>query len=203
MATMSIRRDFPVRTFPIRICAGALLAAAIAVLAPARASAEVRVIEAGAQKLTIEARGATVREVLDALHAKRMIEFNTSEALSGTVTGTYSGAPRSVLGRILEGYNHIIQVTESGLRVSIFRAAGTANPMTSVAHATFVAPNAGHAVSHNVDLDEEKVEATAGTRATGAVASPPPASVPAAMMGAPRGRARISSNVDLDEETSR
>src|SRR5262252_10615150 len=100
---------------------GALLGA-IMVATPAQA--EVRIagtIDSG--NLTIEAHNATVREILDALAARQSIEFRSSEALSRPVTGTYSGTPRRVISRILEGYDHVIQSTHARMRINIFGAA--------------------------------------------------------------------------------
>ena len=50
--------------------AAVLLAVAIAIVAPGRAAAEVRIVEARADALVIEVHDATVRDVLDALAAK-------------------------------------------------------------------------------------------------------------------------------------
>jgi hypothetical protein len=187
--------------------ASALLAVAVTLAVPARA--EVRIVESRADALVIETRDATVREVLDALAAKRLIDFRGSEALSRPVSGTYSGPPRRVISRLLDGYDHVIQMTTSGMLVNVFGAAGATRPVVSVARApvAVAVPAAPPKVSNNVDLDEDnaRAAATTGNVPVKPAPSPPPTPligrVPPSLAA---GSARVSTNVDLDEEqTSR
>jgi hypothetical protein len=121
---MAIRRDianrwlyaFALSTMGL-LCAGA---------GPARA--EFHVVVSGPGTLTIEAHDAKVCEILEALSESRTIEFHSSDAMSRVVTGTYTGTLPRVLGRILDGYNHVIQATPSGVRIIVVgdaKSAGT------------------------------------------------------------------------------
>jgi hypothetical protein len=209
MTIMTAQRD--VRRRPVHACA--LLATAIFCAGIVGASAEVRVVDRGSGNVVVEARDATVRQILEALSESRMIQFRGAEALSRTVTGTYSGTLPHVLSRILDRDDHVIQSTPSGIRLSVFGAARSTKT-TAIASAVTVAPTvspSGQKVSTNVDLDEETAQAgTAPARTTKPVAPPayrPAAAsiapVPAVLTGSAQGStaARISTNVDLDEET--
>ncbi len=195
--------------------AAALLGAAILCAVSAQASADVRIVAADSATLVVEARDATVQQVLEALSESRHIEFRTSRALSRVLTGTYKGTLPRVLARILEGYDHVIESDPSGIRLNVLGAAGTARPTAPVAKflprpATTSGPmpvSIGHAVSSNVDQDEENAQ-TGGIPPAKAPPRPivntmPP--IPAGLAGNVRGPAggRVSTNVDLDEETSR
>ena len=144
--------------------AAALLGAAIALALPGYGRAEVRIVEASPQRLVIEAHDADVREILDALTAQRVVDdVHTTDPLSRSLTGTYVGTPARVLSRILDGYDHVIEATKSGLEITIFPPGGTANALMSGARSGSVAI-ARPAVSGNVDLDEEKAAAAASRR---------------------------------------
>lgn len=188
------------------LAAGAVLAAVLALVATGRAAAEVRIVESRADALVIEAKDATVRDVLDALVAKRIIDLHGAEALSSAVSGTYSGPPRRVLSHILAGYDHVIQSTNSGLVVKVFSMTDAAKSTVSAARASVPVRGGPPQVSGNVDLDDEKAQA--GTTATVPAKSAPPtptpliARVPPPLNPTPRAlpTSRISTNVDLDEE---
>jgi hypothetical protein len=196
----------------------ALLGAAILCALPAGAWADVRIIEAGSATLVVEARDATVQQVLEALSESRHFEFRTSQALSRVLTGTYRGPLLRVLARILEGYDNVIETDPSGIRLSVLGAAGTARPAPPVVRflprpATTSGPmpvSIGHAVSSNVDQDEENALTGTVGLSPAKAAAPRPAvnsmpAIPAAVVGNARGPAggRVSTHVDLDDETSR
>jgi hypothetical protein len=189
---------------------GAVLAAVIVCGASAPAAAEVRIVDARADRLVIEAKDATVREVLDALSKSQKLQIETS-ALAGNVTGTYSGPLQRVLLRLLNGYDVVIRSSPAGLKLTVFSAdtkAGGAGPV-----AVYAAP-AHTGVSNNVDAEDEKNE----QRGAAAAPPPPPPQAPVtprrlgapvtpihkpAMAGAPAAsHPKVSSNVDLDEETA-
>jgi hypothetical protein len=202
-----------VRRRSVQVCA--LLAVTVFCASAGSAAAEVRVTDAGAGRLVIEAHDATVRQVLDALSASQAIRVRSSDALSRAVTGTYSGTLPRVLSRILDGYDHVIQSTSSGLRLDVVGVAPTAKSTVPLANAVTVAvtPHPGARISSNVDLDEEAEQtASAGPRTVNAPATPMPhaaapaiRTVAAVMAGGAQRPAgpRISSNVDLDEEMGR
>jgi hypothetical protein len=206
---MAARRDIHHRLARPAILVGAVLCAL-----SLPATADVRILDSGSGRVVVEARDATVEQVLEALSESRNFKFHTSGALTRVLSGTYSGTLPRVLGRILDGYDHVVQSTPSGIRLNVV---GVAQPMPSVskllatptAMSGTVAVNIGHKVSTNVDQDEENAAPAGGPPAKpvmpprpGANSSPP---VPAALSGNARGAAgpRISSNLDLDEETSR
>jgi hypothetical protein len=169
----------------------------------AEAPAEVRISEASGDRLTIAAHDATVRQILDALRAVRPVQIRTSDALTRTVTGTYTGSLPRVLSRILDGYDHVIHTTSAGIELEVFGSATGVRAIASVANSVTVVPNNMRRVSSNVDADEEQ---GVGTRAN-TVNAPTPVipARPVAFTGSVQrpGTPRISGNVDLDEETSR
>jgi hypothetical protein len=191
-----------------RVCALAGAAVLCALSIPAWA--EVRVVEAGPGTLVVEARDATVEQILEALSKSRNFEFHTARALNRVLSGTYSGTLPRVLSRILDGYDHVVRSTPSGIRLSVVGVAGPARP--SVTQFLAAAPtvvsgtvpmNIGNRVSSNVDLDEENAAMAGAVPVKAAppsrsVATPRPP-VPAASTGNTRGPA----GVDPDEETSR
>jgi type II secretory pathway component GspD/PulD (secretin) len=181
--------------FALLLCAG---------LCAAAGRAEVRVSEASGGRLTVVAHDATIRQVLDALGAVRPLRLHTSDALAHTVTGTYSGPLPRVLSRILDGYDHVVHLTATGVELDIVGSArGTHG--APAANTVAVVTNARHAVSGNVDADDEAAQAAAQPRPVRAPAPTAPVR-PAIITGSvqvPDAR-RVSSNVDLDEEqTSR
>src|SRR5262249_15289208 len=183
---------------------GALLGA-IMVAAPTQA--EVRIAEAiDSGNLTIEAHNATVREILDALAARQSIEFRGSEALSRPITGTYSGTPRRVISRILEGYDHVVESTGARIRISVFGAVA-ASPVKAVVSAALAGvPAVPPKVSSNVDLDEEMARAATAPKTAAKAAGTAAESVqhaPTALIARVPATARVSTNVDLDEESLR
>ena len=104
------------------------------------AAAEVRVSESGSGAIMVEAHKATVQEVLDALRGLRAIEFRSTEALSRTITGTYSGTLEHVLARILDGYDRVIRSTSSGLHLDIVGSGSAADKAMPAAAAVVAAP---------------------------------------------------------------
>jgi len=168
----------------------------------ATASAEVRVSDAGGGRLTVEARNASLHEVLDALRAVRPLRLHSKDALTRTVTGTYSGSLPLVLSRILDGYNHVIHQTAEGIELDVVGAATGARATASGASTIVMMPNVARRVSSNVDQDEEAAEAATVRHAAAPAPTPAVPVQPAVLTGSvePAGAPRISSNVDLDEE---
>jgi hypothetical protein len=189
---------------------GALLAAAVLCAAAAPAAAEVRVTDAGGGQLVIEAHDATVQEILDALGQIRTIRFDASEALSRRVTGTYAGPLQRVLSRILDGYDHVIRSTSSGLQIDVVgatksgRVTASGGPTMTVSSAR-VGPRVAPRVSGNVDADEEAPAPPSGPQTVNLASGPRPAAPPAiqpsraGLMGNAL-HPRVSGNVDADEE---
>jgi hypothetical protein len=191
---------------------GALLAAIICAAA-APAAGEVRITDNGGGRLVIEVRDATVQQIVEALGESRPIQLRASQVVLPHVTGTYRGILPQVLSRILDGYDHVIRSTSSGIEIDVVGGARAANITGAVANTVTVSAIArSHAVSSNVDLDEENVRAKHPPVPLTAnmLGAPPPNTTPISPSGATpavnpqRSRApHVSSNVDLDEETSR
>jgi hypothetical protein len=203
----------PMRNDMRRRWAGALVGAVVLGALSVPALAGVRVVEGRAGALVVEARDATVEQVLEALGESQNFIFHTSRALTRVLSGTYSGTLSRVLARVLDGYDHVVESTPSGIRVNIVGVAepGRAAPAGAKIHGTLATmsgtmpANGRLFVSSNVDLDEENAAAAAGIAPVKATAPARPIvnplPVPAALPGS--GGPRISTNVDLDEETSR
>ena len=174
-----------------------------ATLAAAGASAEVRVSEAGDGRLTIEAHDATVRQVLDALGTARPLRLRTSDGLTRTLTGTYTGSLSRVLARILDGYDHVVHSTAAGIQLEVFGPANAARAQALVVNSVTFVPN-HPGVSSNVDLDEERAASPPRAITVNAPAPAAPSRL-VVLTGSVQqpGAPRVSSNVDLDEETSR
>jgi hypothetical protein len=186
---------------------GALIAVVLALVTSA--SAEVRVGESVGGGVVVEAHDATVGQVLAALVASHRIQVRSSDSLSRTITGTYSGKLPHVLSRILDGYNYFIEVSSSGTRLHIVDVAPSDAAAAAFVAAVPMMANGSRPVSSNVDLDEERAAETA---AGPSAKAPPPLPqrapttpypvVPTRTAGGPAST-RVSTNVDLDEETSR
>lgn len=176
---------------------GMLIACALILVSAARAQAEVRITATEGDAVTIEARDATLRDVLDALAKAHKLDFSSSDPLSRRVAGTYSGSLQRVLLRLLYGYNVVMRVSPSGTKLTVVGlSSATQVPAPSVAFARPVGP------SSNVDADDEKALERAGVipRRPSAAA---PAAAPARSASHPvPSRPAVSSNVDLDEERS-
>jgi hypothetical protein len=69
----------------------------------------------------IEARDVSVQEVLDALQAKFVLRYRTSDVLDTRMTGTFNGPLRRVAARILDGYDFAMKITPQGIDVLVLR----------------------------------------------------------------------------------
>ena len=121
------RGRFAKTTFRRRLalCARVLLAAVlIALILPHSARAEVRV-SGTAEAVRIEARDATVADVLAALNAGLGLQFRSSAPLERRVSGTFAGSLRRVLARVLEGYDFVLKERAGTPEVVIVGAAKT------------------------------------------------------------------------------
>jgi hypothetical protein len=100
----------------------ALAVALCAGLAPPPATAEVQV-SGSVAALKLEAKNASLDEVLAALRRSYKFDYRSAQALGGSVSGTYSGSLQAVVTRLLEERNFVIHTTSSGVAVSIFTSA--------------------------------------------------------------------------------
>src|SRR3977135_4107531 len=125
--SMAVRSDVRHRLGP----AGPWVAPAILCALSVPAWAEVRVVESGPGTLVIEAREATVEQVLEAPSESRNFECHTSGAVTRVLSGTYTGTLPRVLARVLDGYDHVVQSTPTGIRLSVLGAAGAPRPLVA------------------------------------------------------------------------
>ena len=85
--------------------------------------AEVRV-SGPAGDVRIEAHDATVAEILTALGERFALRYRGTTAGDG-VTATFEGPLRRVVGRVLDGYNYVIEPRGEGLEVLVLGAASS------------------------------------------------------------------------------
>jgi uncharacterized protein (DUF2342 family) len=95
--------------------------------APALAATEVH-----GQKddLQIDAKNASIREILDALAAKYSLTYKLPPNINRVITGRYTGALSQILRRVLDGNDFIIKASEDGVEVVVF---GMSQPTAIVA----------------------------------------------------------------------
>jgi hypothetical protein len=65
----------------------------------------------------IEARQASIDEVLRALQTSFKLRYSASGAIGGLISGTYSGSLPSVIARILDGHNYVMHGSADDLQV--------------------------------------------------------------------------------------
>jgi hypothetical protein len=101
----------------------------------------------------IEAKDATLREVLDALHANFKLGYRTNDGLDTRMTGTFNGPLQQVAARVLNGYDFVMKITPQGIDILILRQneAGGAVVVAS-ARATKSPPQTTTAVEANRKL---------------------------------------------------
>jgi len=91
------------------------------------ANAEVRVSGA-VDALTIQARTATLEQVLQALRDAFKLQYRGTIASNDIITGSYSGSLPKVVARLLESQNqsYVLHGSADGLQVVIFATSGAA-----------------------------------------------------------------------------
>ena len=67
----------------------------------------------------VEARQASIDEVLRALQTSFKLQYSASGAIGGMISGTYSGSLPSVIARILDGHNYVMHGSANGLQVEV------------------------------------------------------------------------------------
>jgi hypothetical protein len=84
----------------------------------------------------VEARQASVDEVLRALQTSFKLEYSASGAIGGVISGTYSGSLPRVIARILDGRNYIMHGSADDLQVRLLTTGTSAvKPTVRVAPA--------------------------------------------------------------------
>ena len=103
-----------------RLLALALMSAVLLGAAGRAAHAQVRV---GGQPeaVHIEARDATLREVLEALQANFNLRYRSDDVLDTRLTGAFNGPLQRVAARVLAGYDFAMTITPQGIDVVVLR----------------------------------------------------------------------------------
>ncbi len=78
-------------------------------------------VQGDVRDVRVEAHDATVAEVLAALAERFALRYRGSPG-SGGITATFEGPLRSVVTRVLGGYNYVIQARGGGLDVIVLSA---------------------------------------------------------------------------------
>ena len=101
--------------------------------------AEVRV-QGQAGNVRVEARDATVAEILAALSERFALRYRNAAGGGNAMTATFEGPLRRVVGRVLDGYNYIVETRGDVLEVVVLGAASSqAVPATVFAPPTYPA----------------------------------------------------------------
>src|SRR5437879_5843635 len=95
-----------------------LLVCGLALLPPACVRAEVRVNGAPGT-VQVEARDASIEEVLAALSADYGLQYKSTASLDRRVTGTYQGSLQRVVRRLLDGYDYVLKTEADGIEVMV------------------------------------------------------------------------------------
>ena len=82
--------------------------------------AEIRV-QGRADDVRVEARDATVADILTALGEQFALRFRGTTGSRG-VTATFEGPLRRVVARVLDGYDYVIETRGDGLNVIVLNA---------------------------------------------------------------------------------
>jgi hypothetical protein len=120
----------------VDLATGTLILASLIAAVPASVLAEAKV-EGNPDAVRVEARDATVDEVLSAMGTAFNLRYRTSTALDLPITGIYEGSLPRVISRVLEGYNFIVKDSPGNIEVVVItrKAVGTTaqqNPAAAV-----------------------------------------------------------------------
>jgi len=102
----------------------------------------------------VEARQASVDEVLRALGTSFKLRYSASGAIGGMVSGTFSGPLPAIVARILDGQNYFMHGPLDDLQVRILTT-GVAAPTQPTARAAPAQPGAAAAPQVGTDPVKE------------------------------------------------
>jgi hypothetical protein len=103
------------------VCGAASAALLYTMLGPSSAGTEVR---GHADDIQLRAENASTGEILNALSAAFKLTYKLPPNIGRNMTGLYSGTLHQVLGRILDGNDYIVKVSNNGIEVVILGASG-------------------------------------------------------------------------------
>jgi hypothetical protein len=110
------RHNSPSRALPARYCAF-LVGALVALLSPA-VQAETR-LTGQADAIRMEARDASIDEVLAALGAAYGLRFRTATPLGGRISGSFEGPLLRIVARVLDRYDYVVKRTGGIVEVAV------------------------------------------------------------------------------------
>ncbi len=132
---------------------------------PARPSAKIEV--AGQwDALRLTAEDASIDEILAALSAKFNLTYSSAPQLDRTVAGAYSGTLQQVMGRVLDGYDYVVNVSGERIELKVLSRSGSVAkpsmlpPPPSQAAATAPTPVAPAALNPNAPAARGQVSLT-------------------------------------------
>ena|SRR5262245_5764805 len=88
------------------------------------ARAEV-VVQGKADAMVVNARDASVQDVLAALGTSFGLHYRGADALERRVSGTWRGSLQHVVRRVLDGYDFVLKTDKDEVEVVVIAAGGT------------------------------------------------------------------------------
>ena len=88
----------------------------------------------------VEARDASLQEVLSALHDRFGLQYRSDDALETRKTGVFDGPLQRVAARILDGYDFAMKITPQGIDVLVLRQRQPGQAAVAVVSAMAVRP---------------------------------------------------------------
>jgi hypothetical protein len=107
-----------------RALAGAALLMVFGAIGASPLHAEARV-SGKANMMRLEARNASISEVLTALGAAYEMPSGSNVLLSKTITGTYAGSVREIVSQVLGGYDYVVKGAPGKLSIVIYGSSKT------------------------------------------------------------------------------
>jgi len=87
-------------------------------------------VEGQIDNMRLQATNATLQEVLDALPREFALTYQLPSDVQRDVSGRYTGSLNQVLARILDGFNYVVEMSDTGLRLVVL-GGGTASSRNS------------------------------------------------------------------------
>jgi hypothetical protein len=97
------------------------------------------------QAVVVEARNASVEEVLIALTDTFKVRFRSAANLDRRLTGTYQGTLQQAVSRILRGYDFVVKAGPTGLEITLL---GAGTPVAVMGARQATRPADAAAASH-------------------------------------------------------
>jgi hypothetical protein len=111
---------------------GAFLVGALVVLSSVATNAETR-LTGQVDAIRMEARDASIEDVLTALGATYGLRFRTETSLGAHITGTFTGPLVKVVAQVLNGYDYVSKSTNGAVEVAVVGVVGDRQAVPSPA----------------------------------------------------------------------